>query len=251
MLILLNWIVSVAAVPTNPNSINVSDSDRRTDFGGQTEQTIDAAAGNVTELTLNTSSRSNRWQGYYGNITGTITLDNAQNFSLYSWTGDITPTGEIFASDTAISNWSDVYCFNMSDVRPGVNCTGAGAGGGSGGPDNITCLNISEAQQKFGGSITGTESLNATFTGNHDIDIDGTVFSNCPATNTYVNSSGQNINFTEVLLTENNTRTMIFATIINASHWGFNNVTHDFQMIVGDDGDNATLTTYTFYIELN
>jgi len=240
----------VVAEPGNVDSINVSDSDRRTLFGGATERTIDAFAGNVTELTLNTSKRSNRWQGYYGNISGTITLDDARNFTLYSWAGDISPSGEIYAADTPVSNWSGVYCFNMTDNRSGNNCTGAGSGGGSGGPDNITCLNISEAQQKFGGPLTGEESLNATFTSTHDIEIDGTVFSNCPATQLYTVNESQTINWTEVLLTENNTRTLIFASIINASTNGFNNVSQDFQMIVGHDGDNSTLTTYTLYVEL-
>jgi len=236
------FIASIArAVPVNPDSLNVSDSDRRTQFGSDTPKTLGAQAGNVTELTINTTTISQRWQGYYGNISGSITLDNANNWTMYSWAGDITPQGEILAADALISNWTGIICANLSTLYKGENCTGN---------YNGSCLNITELQAKFGGDINGGESVNSTFSSTANIQLDTGLISGCPATNLYSNDAAQTKNWTEVLLYENNTETVVFASIINASTIGFDNTSWDFQMIVGDNGESVGTTTYYFYVEL-
>jgi hypothetical protein len=68
-------------------------------------------------------------------------------------------------------------------------------------------------------------------------------------------------NYQEVLLAVNHSQTIIYTTIIendilgnSTDPIGYDNNTHDFQMIVGDDGHVGpnldTTTTYYFYVEL-
>ena len=59
-------------------------------------------------------------------------------------------------------------------------------------------------------------------------------------------------NFEEALLYEPNSQSVIFTSIIDEDVLGFDGRTHDFEMIVLEDGrgtDTAT-TTYYFYVEL-
>ena len=244
MILLFVIIISgiAIAVPSNPDSISVSDSERRTQFGGESVQTLGAQAGNVTELTVTSTTNSKRWQGYYGNISGTITLDNAQNWTLYEWVGDISPQGEILAADAQVSNWSGLICANLSALYRGYNCSES---------PNGQCLNLTELQDKFGGPYGGGESVNATFTSTANIQLDTGLLQSCPSTNSFSVGSAQAKNWTEVLLMENKTETVVFASIINASTLGFDNTSWDFQMIVGDDGDDLLTTTYYFYVELS
>ncbi len=91
LLVALSGIVS--AVPQAPETFTVTESGRR---GNQSAQTIEAEAGNVTALSVDAQIITQAWQGYYGNITGTITLDDADNITFYDWSLS-SPTGEIYA----------------------------------------------------------------------------------------------------------------------------------------------------------
>jgi hypothetical protein len=74
-------------------------------------------------------------------------------------------------------------------------------------------------------------------------------------------SSADLSDYQEVLLTVNNSKTIIYTTIIenrrgdnNTDVMGFNNRTNDFQILVGDDGHDGpgqdSPTEYYFYVEL-
>ena len=58
---------------------------------------IDAIAGNITELTLDALGVTTFWQGYYGNVTGSIVLANSNNDTMYDWSVSAA-SGEVYAS---------------------------------------------------------------------------------------------------------------------------------------------------------
>src|SRR3989338_1612834 len=103
---------------------------------------IQAQAGNVTQLIINASVITERWQGYYGNISGAITLDDAQGNTLYDWSAGtgFAPVGEIYAANDTVSNWTDVIC---------VNLTGNGTAGSWG--INVTILETMYGMQPTDG----------------------------------------------------------------------------------------------------
>ena len=234
--IVLGMAISVMGEPYGPDAISRDSDERRTEFGGGSAIQVDAQAGNVTQLTLNTTVLTKRWQGYYGNISGTITLDDATGYTLYDWSAgsDISVVGEIYAANDTILDWTDIIC---------VNLTGDGTAGSEG-------VNVTSLESNFGMLRTDSDGFDETFTKQQDIIVGTTTLTDCPATNMYVNNASQNNIWNESLLTENATQTVIFASEVENDAEGFNNKTWDFQMIVADDGSDTTATPYQFYVEL-
>ncbi|MEA2036795.1 MAG: hypothetical protein U9O94_04765 [Nanoarchaeota archaeon] len=242
---LITILLSIAVVcavsePYGPTSVDEESSTRRTTFGSGS-QTVNAQAGNITQLTITSASVTRRWQGYYGNITGSITLDDANNWTMFSWAGIANPKGEVYAANETVNNWGVVKCINLTSGNLGHNCTG----------QNESCLNITEIEESYGMGSTDSDGVNETFNSTMSSITVGTVeLYDCPMANLYTNGTYQlNPTWNETMLTINNTDTIIYTSIVNPG-WGFNNVTTHFQMIVGENGDITAPTTYKFYIEL-
>jgi hypothetical protein len=214
----------VISEPTGPMSIEVGQSQR----GPITPaKQVDAQAGNVTELSINATSITRAWQGYFGNITGTITLDNANNWTLYDWRMAL-PSGKVFSTrnETAI-NWNTLSCANTANITQEDTIMG-----------NTGMVDaINETFKYVSGSLT----------------VGNTALNSCPATYTYVNDTNQTSLFQEVIIMDTSKNALIFTSIIEPHRTGFDNRTHDFQMIVPENGRNGDVATtkYYFYVELN
>jgi hypothetical protein len=204
---------------------------------------IQAEAGNVTELLIFGSQQSNHWAGAYGNITGLIVLDDAQNWSMYQWGGITNPEGEIYAANGTVSDWGSVMCMNLSSNQPSFNCTG----------QNEECSNLTEIETFFGMTPADADGIDETFNSTLDMIMVGTKpLYNCQKTNLYVNDTIHTENdWNETILTVNNTPTVIFAGILQNDAWGYNNETWDFQLMIADDGSDAVATPYYMYVELS
>jgi hypothetical protein len=57
----------------------------------------DAQGGYIAEFNLTVMQQTTKWQGYYGNMTAGITLDDDTAATMYSWT-TATPAGEVYAT---------------------------------------------------------------------------------------------------------------------------------------------------------
>lgn len=224
LLIIISSVQMVHADPTN-------------------QSTIEAQAGNVTELIIFGEQQSDHWVGVYGNITGEITLDDANNWTMYEWGGITYPEGEVYAANETVVSWGDIMCINLSDMTPGFNCTGTGE----------DCLNVTELERHFGMDPDDADGFDETFNTTLESIIVGTrTLYNCPKTNLYVNGTIPSENdWNETILTINNTATVIFTGIIQDDLQGYNNQTWDFQLMLTDDGSDEVPTTYYMYIELS
>ncbi|MCX6749909.1 MAG: hypothetical protein NTZ83_00460, partial [Candidatus Pacearchaeota archaeon] len=82
LVFLLNISLVLAVEPFGANVNPASPSERAPpdDAHG-----IDAIAGNVTELSITGFSTTQSWQGYFGNITGTIQLADSGDNVMYNW----------------------------------------------------------------------------------------------------------------------------------------------------------------------
>jgi hypothetical protein len=207
-----------------------------------------AEAGNVTELLFNATSVTKTWQGYFGNITGYLTLQDAANNTMYDWS-DAEPQGRIYASINSSIGWAYIHCFNFIDD---------------------TTINASTENTRVGANSTDVDTINVTFNSvSHPMFHVGTVeiaTDSCPNTWTYVNNASQDIDFNEVLLTDGapadgGGNSLVFMTFIeNTDEYnetdptGFDGRTHDFQMLVAEDGHPGTsedqLTLYYFWVEI-
>jgi len=189
------------------------------------------AGGSFTTLVLNATTQTPRWKAYVGNATGSFTLRNAANYTIYDW-GSAYTGGEVYASRDASPDWTSIQCANSSGIAA-----------------EESTLNM---------SATTADSISMTFNQSvHRAFYVGTTpitHSDCPAIATYINSTAQaadeNASFQEVLLQDTG-QDLVFASLIDQDTQGFNNQPYDFQMIVPEDEYSSTPHTYYFWLELS
>jgi len=217
------------AAPTSPLSATPGPSSRR-DLSTLPAAQVDALAGNVTQLSIDALAITNSWQGYYGNVTGAIVLDDGNNNTFYNWS--LTSVkGEVYAARVASPTWTT------------INCTAA--------------ANVSTEETALGQAATDADSVSNTFSqstthpgfsvGNVAITADS-----CYATNAFDNTGAQNTKFYQVLLSDNSgAGNIVYTALMNGSQTGFNGDAWDFELLVGEDGHgNSAVTPYYFFVEL-
>jgi len=227
MFALLLMTQIVFAEVTAPTSLNKVTSSRR-DLSALPDQQQAVIAGNVTQLSLDVLTTTKSWAGAYGNISGTITLDNSNNDTFYNWTG-ITADGEIYASRVDINDFSSVQCATETDKET-----------------EDAALN---------NDASASDNVNKTFATKNAPDFNvGTVSitgSNCYHTNAFNSGGAQTADFHQVLL-DDGSNNMIYTTLINGSKTGFDGNAWDFEMLLAEDGHgNSATTNYYFWVELN
>lgn len=211
-----------------------------------------AIAGNVTEITINGFSTTQTWQGYYGNVSGTIQLADSTDNVLYNWTL-AEPSGEIYSSTNQTITWTGIQCLNFT-----ANATG---GAGSAGATNLAGTNLTVLESRFNILSDDVDGVNETFSFTPAGDAHDQFFTanlqfsagECLSTKVYSPSGPAANQFEEVLLFEPATSSVVFASLLEEGTLaGFDNADHDFEMLVLEDGhgtDVAT-TTYYFFVEL-
>ncbi|MGV8152543.1 MAG: hypothetical protein ACP5OG_05670 [Candidatus Nanoarchaeia archaeon] len=216
---------------------------------------VQAYAGNVSEINIFGYSTTQSWQGFYGNISGVIQLGDANNNILYNWSA-LSPQGEIYASTNGTGiQWENIQCFNFT-------ATGSYSDEkGNGGETNLHGTNLSTLETSFGINFTRPdpdgvdETFNLFGTGHKKFYTNNNEFleGQCRSTRLFDSSgAGTDGNFEEVLLYEPASASVVFATIINNDVLGFDGRHHDFEMLVLEDGHNTNteVTNYYFYVEL-
>lgn len=213
------------AVPTSPTTFNRDSSSRRSETGAN--QQLNALAGNVTQVTVEAVSITKSWQGYYGNVSGRITLDDANNNTFYNWSL-ATTDGEIYASRETSPTWASAAC-----------------------ADNAQ---IAAEETALGQSATDNDAVSVTFTNttNHPAFDVGTVSitaNDCSAANMFDNNGAQTSEFFNVLLYEGSH--IVYTALMQGGATGFNGQTWDFELLVGEDGHgDSSVTPYYFFVEL-
>ena len=241
VVISLSSFISISAItPEGPN-ITIINTTTRTPTAAST---LEAYAGNITQIDIIGTTVTQTWQGYFGNITGTITLDDSRNNTLYNW--DLaSPEGEVYASTSTIDFSSgNILCFNYSDDVPAAYTT------------------LSELESSLGADTYDADGVNETFSDSLTHTsfytsvnlIDGTSSDTACPTVRLFNSTEESTAglFEEVLLYDKTNHKVIYTSILEDNEFGFTNEIIDFQMIVGEDGHSGdtTTTTYYFYVEL-
>jgi hypothetical protein len=219
--------VSAFAVPVPPTGLNVIETSTRTISGSSN---ISAQGGNVTEMRIDALSVTKTWQGYWGNITGNIHLDDAANNSFYIWGNATSLSGEIYATRNSSIQWTTVNCTNTTQRTAEESYLGVSASDG----DSVT--------NTFGGLnhptfIVGLQTITTD---------------TCFSTNVFVNGTAQTTQFYQVLLSDGFSNT-IYTTLIENNQYAYNSRLADFQLMVGENEHDGNLgpTTYYFFTELS
>ena len=183
-----------------------------------------AIAGNVTELTITGSSVTQSWQGYFGNVSGVITLGNSAGDVMYNWSL-ASPQGEVYASPSNSVTWSSIDCFNFTE-------------------------NGAAQEAAYNIDSNAADGIDETFTGTVGLTVGSEALTNCMSASIFAQGSSQAGTFDQALLWDGSN--LVFASILEEDVLGFDDKSHDFEMLVledGHDGDVAT-TPYYFYLEL-
>ena len=228
LFVLVLAVFTAVAVPNGPSNINVLGSSR---FPVASASNTSAMAGNVTELNFQSNTVTNTWQGYYGNVSGSIKLGDSNNNTLYDWTA-ASPNGEIYATKaSATPTWASIACANPTQIIAEDTSIGA---------------DPSFDQDSANKTFANVTSFNQFYVGNVNINTS----QDCYAVQLNNASNVPSNNFQEVLLHDGSS--LIYTSVLTQDANGFDNRTHDFEMIVGENGHNgdSTATPYYFYVEL-
>lgn len=189
-------------------------------------QSTAVQAGNVTQLNISGQTITDHWAGFYGEVTGNMTLSDSGGNVFYDWTGINAPAGEVFATNESTVAWGGIGCANASE--------------------------ISNIEASLGIAGTDADRIEQTYSNNNHPSFNvGTVsgISGCNSTNAYASSSPSTDAFYQILLADTD-GTPVYATLINDTENGFDDNNHDFQLLVGQT-DLAATTTMYFFIELS
>lgn len=222
---LIIGIPAVLSLPTAPSVITIRNETDSPTAGA----IINTSGGSITTMVLNATTQNLRWKAYVGNVTGTLTLDDANDYTIFDWS--LTSVlGEVYATRASSSvSWPDVNCstpFNTTNEEIALNHT-------SNPNDNIS-------------TTFSEQTHNSFYIGSREIKENS-----CYSLHTYVNDSSQSSDFEEILLHDKTN--MVYATIIENNALGYNpNETFDFQMILPENGMEGwtSSTAYYFYVEL-
>lgn len=227
MLFVLSVSLVFAVVPSGVTPVEVSDTAAPSDAAG----TNPALAGNVTELTIFGYTNTQSWQGYYGNVSGTIQLADSSDNVMYNWSlAD--PEGEVYATVNTTVNWAGTACFNVTNNHLGLE--------GQYGIASDDVDGINETFNEYVHSEFYVNNIQILANSCNSIEV----FSDDQAS-----TAGQ---FEEVILEGGSGEIIFTALLEETSVLGFDTNDHDFEMLVLEDGhgtDTAT-TTYYFYVEL-
>ncbi|MCK4670722.1 MAG: hypothetical protein KAT43_05975 [Nanoarchaeota archaeon] len=188
--------------------------------------TTNATGGYIANRDLLVQSQTNAWQGYYGQITGNLSLADASGDVMYAWTS-VTIEGEVFASRSNSVVWTSIAAYNGTGVNMS-NCTVE---------ETITGTGSDRVNKTF---TAGTGPRASTNIANQVIAVN----SAC-ATETYVSGAQVSDVWEEYILTDGTN--YVWASEINDSGTAFDGNTEDFQLIVPA---NTTTLTYYLYVEL-
>jgi len=254
ILLLMMFSISFAyAVSPSGGDVSIISSSRATP---DEPTSVQAQAGNVTQLNVNGVSTTQSWQGYFGNVTGKIILDDSAGNSLYNW--DLaSPEGEIYASTSNSVDWSAIQCFNFTADGSTADLTNDKPG-----ETSLHGLNLEQLESLFGIDPDSVDGVDETFGLADENGYKHSLFytnslefsaGECPSSHLLGNGGAKNdSSFEEVLLYDKTNDLPLFASLLDDSTLGFDGRNHDFEMLVLEDGHgtDTDTTEYFFYVEL-
>jgi hypothetical protein len=214
------------AVPSAPSINYISNSSSTS--GLQNRSTDEK--GTITVVTLSANQQDYKWKAYVGNITGKVALADANSMSIYDWNLGTAGGGEVYVSRFSNINWGNIACVNQASINT--------------------------EQTGLSMSLTIGDNINATFneTSHRGFNVGTIPISGCRSTATYLNGNPQvmssSARFQEILLRDTATGNMVYTTLMESAQSGYDNLPHDFQLLVAENESATVPSTYFFWVEL-
>jgi len=197
---------------------------------GLSNRTVDQK-GTITTVLLSANQQDYKWKAYVGNVSGKVALADANQMTIYDWNLGTSQGGKVLVSRFSNIDWATVACVNQSTI-------------------DAEEVGISM-------STTAADNINSTFnyTTHKNFNVGVIPMSGCRSTATYINGLSQGAltsgsYFQEVLLRDTTSGHMIYSSLMESAHNGFDNQPHDFQLLVAENESATVPTTYFFWVEL-
>ena len=125
LLLIVGFLLTISVIqafglPEGASSVVVVNSERRT---APNASNVTAQAGNITRLTVTANRQTAAWQGFAGNISGSIVLDDSSGDRFFAWSL-FNISGEIYASRNGSVNFNSVFPQNNCTIDE-IGMTGA------------------------------------------------------------------------------------------------------------------------------
>ncbi len=182
---------------------------------------VNAQGGNVQEVNISGYTITDKWAGFFGQVSGDVRLGDSAGDIFYKWTVD-DPTGSVIYAvvNGTVNDWSST---------------------------NIVPLYASDSiMPSF--LKTGADSFNNTFTNQGTFNSSSLTINNVNYTTTWEGGS-QGTDFKTYALKASNEGKMIFAAKAVSDKTGFNGKAVDYQVLVGLTSETTQVPVY-FYMEL-
>jgi hypothetical protein len=217
-------LLSISIVLGDPGNATITEGASERGNIGSSEDTTTAQAGNITHLDIDWTRLTSVWQGFYGNVSGSISLESASGATFYEWNAT-SMEGQVMATRSSITDWSNINCTNSTNWET-----------------EEAALNIPAA------SIEGVNETYRTKT-HPEFKIGAKTFSanTCYAARPFVSGSIEG-DFYNVILNTDLTTT-VYVAILAENTAGFDDSEVDFQLLVPVDKDTG-FATYYFYVEI-
>jgi len=76
-----------------------------------------SAGGYITQIDIYPQfNQTKNWQGFYGNVSGIISLKGNNEKEMYNWSINLTNTSIYATTDSVFTNWSTLYNANISNL---------------------------------------------------------------------------------------------------------------------------------------
>ena len=225
LVFLVGFLNVVVALPTGPDSLNVTSNE--TGSGSGSPWMVNISGAYIAKMNISSTSQNPHWKGFIGWINGKFTLDDSSGSTVYDWSSS-SANGEVYATrESGSIEWGNISCANASQIN-----------------SEDTVLQQS-----------GDDNISSTFSGTNLETYVVAGFSvgvgDCFSSNAYVNNVSQNSSFEEIVLFDDSD--IIFAAEIEDDVAGYDNNTYDFQMIVPDYGNESIggNVIYYLYVEID
>ena len=181
-------------------------------------------------MNLSATMQNNRWKAFVGHVTGSFTLQDSSGSTIYNWNLN-SITGRVYASrNSSTLNWASINCSNITTLnQENVNMNHTNPN------DNLNMTFNTTSGATHNAFYVGSKSISAN---------------SCPTLNTFINNATQDSYFEEMPLYDGSS--IVYATILNQNHAGYNGQNYDFQMIVPENGAASFTgsTAYYLYVEI-
>ena len=231
VVILFSLLILVPIVQADPFGANITWI-RESSMGNGTASDYDITeGGNITVLNLSVTQATSRWAGYYGNVSGSMSLSDGTS-DFYRW-GVMTGDGHVCAGVANNYSWSTL--FNISSVS-----------------------NVDTAWDFSGGSDSAVETFNASLWGTSDTcgNISGSALLRVPVVKTGPDGLGDTfetcvINDAGAANTDKwNMLFCVNTNIVDANN-DFRNSGHsDYELLVPTNETAGAMETFYFFLEL-